>query len=206
MSHIQVCDITCVSTAGRAFKRYACKLHTVVIDNQGILKMPSNLLKSILDATTGEVSEMAIEYGQLISLPELTEAQGDRLQEILDYACNNGALSFWLVELDHIIGHQTGLLNPDFRKDYDNKKALLKEYFTEFLESSSADKSPKEVRTFLESYSEERSNPDFLNPLSSQKRVLLGVYGYQIQASQGHPSDSSEMLTSDGDPDSSKEK
>lgn len=168
--------------------------------------MPSNLLESILDATTGEVREMAIEYGQLISLPELTEFQGDRLQEILDYACNNGALSFWLVELDHIIGHQTGLLNPDFRKDYDNKKALLKEYFTEFLESSSADKSPEEVRDFLGRYSAERSNPDFLDPLSSQKRVHSGAYGFQVQASQSNPLNASETLIDGDDQGNSKEK
>ncbi|WOD37340.1 hypothetical protein [Nodosilinea sp. E11] len=132
--------------------------------------MPSNLLESILDATTEAVSQMAIDYGQLISLPELTEAQEDRLQEILDHACNDGALSFWISEIDHVIGHQMGLLNPDCRKDYENKKALLKEYFTELMESSSSGKSPEEIRSFLMRYSKSRSNPDFPDLLSSQER------------------------------------
>jgi hypothetical protein len=145
------------------------------------MEMPSNLLESILDATTDTVSEMAIDYGQLISLPELTEAQEDRLQEILDYACDDGALSFWISEIDHIIGHQMGLLNPDCREDYDNKKALLKEYFMELLESSSSGKSPEEIRSFLTRYSKNRSNPDFPDSLSSQERPHKLAYGYQSQ-------------------------
>jgi hypothetical protein len=124
---------------------------------------------------------MAIDYGQLISLPELTEAQEDRLQEILDYACDDGALSFWISEIDHIVGHQMGLLNPDCRKDYENKKALLKEYFMELLESSSSGKSPEAIRSFLTSYSKSRSNPDFPDSLSSQERPHKLAYGYQSQ-------------------------
>lgn len=143
--------------------------------------MPINLLESILDATTDAVREMAIDYGQLISLPELTEAQGDRLQEILDYACHDGALSFWISEIDHIVGHQMGLLNPDCRKDYENKKALLKEYFMELLERSSSGKSPEDIRSFLTRYSKSRSNPDFPDSLSSQERPYKLAYGYQSQ-------------------------
>lgn len=136
--------------------------------------MPSSLLASILEATTDQVREMAINYGLLISLPELTEAEGDRLQEILDFACENGALTFWIHELDHIIGHQTGLLNPDCRKDYDNKKAWLREYFMEGLDYEFEHKSPAEVRDFLERYVAKRNNPDFSSS-SSASSISTGT-------------------------------
>ncbi|MBD1917275.1 MULTISPECIES: hypothetical protein [Cyanophyceae] len=99
---------------------------------------------------------MAIDYGLLISLPELTEEEGDRLQEILDLACEDGALSFWISELDHIVAHQTGLLSSDCRKDYENKKAWLREHFMECLEYELENKSPAEVRVFLEQYTAKR--------------------------------------------------
>ena len=172
----------------------ACRLRTVVISKQGIVEMPINLLASILDATTDEVRELAIEYGQLISLLKLTDMQGERLQEILDCACDNGALSFWISELDHVIGHETGLLNPDCRRDYDNKKALFKEYFMEFLEGAAVDKGPREIREFLERYSAEKENSQSIDPLSSKERPHSGAYGYQQMSSTGESSESTSTL------------
>ena len=157
--------------------------------------MPIKLLTSILDATTDEVSELAIEYGELISLPQLTDAQGERLQEILDCACDNGALSFWISELDHVIGHEIGLLNPDCRRDYDNKKALFKEYFMEFLVRGAADKRPGEIREFLERYSAERENSQSVDPLSSKERPHSGAYGYQKKSNIGKMLASSEVIS-----------
>ena len=145
--------------------------------------MLSNLLESILEATTGKVSRMAIEYGQLISLPKLTDTQGERLQEILDCACDDGALSFWISELDHILGHETGLLNPDSRKEYDNKKALLQEYFTAFQDTNATSNNPSEIRASLERYLADRKNPKSVDPLSAQERPHASAYGYQSQES-----------------------
>ncbi|PSB05223.1 hypothetical protein C7B76_31830 [filamentous cyanobacterium CCP2] len=130
--------------------------------------MPSSLLTSILEATTDQVRDMAIDYGLLISLPELTEEEGDRLQEILDFACEDGALSFWISELDHIVAHQTGLLSPDCRKDYENKKAWLREHFMECLKYGIEQKSPEEVRNLLEQYTAKRKISNFSIPPSAR--------------------------------------
>ena len=136
--------------------------------------MPDNLRESILDATTDAISEMAIEYGQLTWLPKLTDAQGDRLQEILDAACENGALSFWISEIDHILGHEMGLLSPKHRREYDDKKALLREHFTGLLQEKSVDKSSKEIRELLQKYLRERESSGSDGPLLSDSNYYSG--------------------------------
>jgi hypothetical protein len=145
-----------------------------VTKNQGSLEMPTNLLKSILDATTDEVSELAIKYGQLSSLPQLTDAQSDQLEEILDRACDDGALSFWISELDHVLGHETGLLNPDCRREYNNEKSLLQEHFVEFIQEYTEDKSPEEIREFLKDYVNGDARPAIL-----KQRPHTHAYAYQ---------------------------
>lgn len=136
--------------------------------------MPMNLLESILDATTDEVSELAIKYGQLSSLPQLTDEQSDQLQAILDRACEDGALSFWISELDHILGHETGLLNPDCRREYNNEKSLLQEHFVEFIQGHIEKETPKGIRTFLQSYANGKSRPTIL-----KQRPHTHAYAYQ---------------------------
>ncbi|MEM9807386.1 MAG: hypothetical protein AAF959_19150 [Cyanobacteria bacterium P01_D01_bin.56] len=147
--------------------------------------MPNDTRESILDATTDEVSRLAVEYGQLSALSELTDKQGDRLQEILDLACEDGALSFWISELDHILGHELGLLNPDCRRDYDNKKALLREYSMELLEADFNNKKAHEKRKFLEDYLAAKRNSEIVDPLSSNQRPQASSFSYQ----DSHPDD-----------------
>lgn len=144
--------------------------------------MPSNLRESILDATTDAVSEMAIEYGRLARLPKLTDTQGDRIQAILDAACENGALSFWISEIDHILGHEMGLLGPEHRRDYDDKKALLREHFTGLLQEEPADKSPKEIRELLKKYLMKRESSGFDGPFLSDSKYYSGFDDYQQHA------------------------
>ena len=141
--------------------------------------MPNEMKESVLDATTEDVIRLAIEYGQLSALPELNDRQEERMQEILDLACEDGALSFWISELDHVLGHELGLLSPDHCRDYSNQKALLREYSMELLEADFDNKKAHEKREFLEKYLESKRNPETTDPLLLSKRPQANRYIYQ---------------------------
>ena len=158
------------------------RLHTVA--KQKERKMPNEIQESVLDATTEQVSRLAIEYGQLSALPELNDRQEKRMQEILDLACEDGALSFWISELDHVLGHELGLLSPDYRRDYNNQKALLREYMLEFLEADFDTKEAHEKREFLEKYLESKRNPETTDPLLLSKRPQANRFTYSEPSSR----------------------
>ena len=50
------------------------------------------------------------EYCQLATCSELSEAQADRMLEILDRAQEDSILDFLIAEADHIIAHEQGLM------------------------------------------------------------------------------------------------
>jgi hypothetical protein len=70
----------------------------------------------------------ALEYGRLSSLPSPSDGELARIGEILDQATDNSILHFWLVEIDHFLGHHLGLLDEDDRESYKDQQVLIKEY------------------------------------------------------------------------------
>lgn len=81
----------------------------------------------ILSQFESELST-ALEYGKLLSLPNPSEEQADRLGAILEQAVDNSVLHFCLSEIDHFIAHYFGLLDEDDRESYKDQQALVKEY------------------------------------------------------------------------------
>lgn len=85
-------------------------------------------MEDILSQSTPEIMEMALEYGQLSSLPNPSEEEIDKLTAILATATENDILSFWIAEVDHCLGHHLGFLNEDSRECYMDQQALLREH------------------------------------------------------------------------------
>jgi hypothetical protein len=69
------------------------------------------MLKQLISASS--TIKTALEYSELASLPELSEAQADRMEFILIEASNDPALSFWVNEIDHCLGHQLGIADRE---------------------------------------------------------------------------------------------
>jgi len=65
------------------------------------------------------------EYTELALLPELSEADADRMYAILVQAGNDPLLSFWLDEMDHCIGHRLSLMDEESQKQYKEQQSLL---------------------------------------------------------------------------------
>lgn len=84
--------------------------------------------QDILDATTDDVLKQALIYARISVKPCLSPEDEVMLQAILEEATGNGALSFWISEFDHIIGHELGLLTEEKRDLYKNQQAILQEY------------------------------------------------------------------------------
>lgn len=80
-----------------------------------------------------QIYETLLEYGRLSTLSELSEREADRLAEILEQANHDRFLDFWIVEIDHIVGHYLGELEETERQSYKNQKALLREHCGDFV-------------------------------------------------------------------------
>lgn len=72
--------------------------------------------------------ELAIEYVQLGKKAELSQADAERMEEILELAQQKASLNFWIVEIDHLLGHINGHLTLQQIEHYENIAPLLKEY------------------------------------------------------------------------------
>lgn len=75
-----------------------------------------------------ETIVIAVEYGTLASLKRPSEAELDRIEEILTLAMSNGLLNLWIDEIDHCLGHRLGLLEPEAQGRYEDQQAVLREY------------------------------------------------------------------------------
>jgi hypothetical protein len=82
----------------------------------------------LVGKSSPEVMQLALEYANLAALPIPLEQQADRLGEILEQAMDNRVLSFWITEIDHMLGHHLGLLDEDARESYRDQQVLLREY------------------------------------------------------------------------------
>lgn len=83
-------------------------------------------LKSIDDP---KVSSLIDEYCRLSQKSGCSELDDDRLQEILDQACEDRYLNFWLLEANHILGHRQNCLDDECRDSYDESKSVLRKEF-----------------------------------------------------------------------------
>ncbi len=72
-----------------------------------------------------EYGDILREYCQLASQKTLSEADVDRLTEILTIAESDNKLTFLINEADHFLAHQLGLLDIDDRNRYENQQAQL---------------------------------------------------------------------------------
>jgi hypothetical protein len=93
-------------------------------------------VEDILSQSPPEIMQIVLEYGKLATLINPSEAEADRLADILADACENDVLSFWLAEVDHCLGHHLGLLDEDDREDYLDQQALLRERFGQSFASA----------------------------------------------------------------------
>jgi hypothetical protein len=84
--------------------------------------------ESVLEQSSSDVMKLALEYARLASLPQLSEKDANRLEEILAIANHIDILNFWITEVDHILGHHLDLLDEDNRESYQDQQALLKDY------------------------------------------------------------------------------
>jgi hypothetical protein len=91
--------------------------------NEDIADVDVSEITSWIDSS--ELHPVAIEYGLLNMLDRPSDAQNDRIQEILDEAVDDSVLSFWVHEVNHILGHLQGRLDDEHRRDYERKKMDL---------------------------------------------------------------------------------
>ena len=66
---------------------------------------------SVLLAQSDQHQEILLEYCLLALKPTLTEAEQDRMAEILERGTEDAVLSFWLEEGDHLVAHHLGLID-----------------------------------------------------------------------------------------------
>ena len=85
-------------------------------------------MDDLLSKSTPEIMQIAQEYGRLAAIRNPSEAEADRLGEILEMASQDCLLSFWIEEADHLLGHDLGLLDEHDRESYQDQQALLREH------------------------------------------------------------------------------
>lgn len=69
--------------------------------------------ESFLEECNGYLENIISEYCQLSVLKAMTDAQADRMTEILEKAETDSLLSFLIDEADHIIGHELDLIDVE---------------------------------------------------------------------------------------------
>ena len=100
------------------------------------------------------------EYSAIASQPRLSEADANRLAEIIRLAEDNGCLEFWINEVDHFLAHelefQTGQTIYPFETE--NQKIVLSEHLSlwtqkieEIEKSDGAAELLEEIHEFLQS-------------------------------------------------------
>jgi Putative peptidoglycan binding domain len=99
-----------------------------------------NQVKRHLSATDdipnfrSDCPDMVWEYCRLAAQKQLSEADADRLHEILVMAESDGWLDFWLNEADHFLAHELSLTSQISIHNFENQQARLREYLHNQLE------------------------------------------------------------------------
>lgn len=99
--------------------------------------------QDLLSKSSPEIMEIVSEYARLATLQNPSEQEADRMESLLDAANHSEILSFWMVEVDHFLGHYLGLLNEDHRESYRDQQALMKEYYGMEISPTPTDRSNK---------------------------------------------------------------
>jgi hypothetical protein len=84
--------------------------------------------QDLVGQSSPAVMKRVLEYANLAALPQPSAQQEERLGEILAKAVDDEVLSFWITEVDHLLGHYLNLLDEDDRESYQDQQALLREY------------------------------------------------------------------------------
>jgi hypothetical protein len=109
---------------------------TTLFDTNATLVAALKVLNNHLDeyrevGLTGEMppvlAQVVSEYQRLAEIKHRSESDEDRLDAILLAAQENEILSFWLTEVDHILGEEEGLLDQASYELYLNEHAALVE-------------------------------------------------------------------------------
>lgn len=77
---------------------------------------------------SSDCPDLVREYCRLASTINLSEAEADRLNEILELAESDGRLDFWLNEADHFLAHELSLTSKTSIYNVENQQAKLREY------------------------------------------------------------------------------
>jgi len=101
------------------------ELHAKLLNLKGMINQGYG---DFLSKSSPKITEIAVLYAQLAALPNRSEEENDNIEKILDAANDNQLLSFWTIEIDHILAHSLGLLDEDDRESYQDQQALLMEY------------------------------------------------------------------------------
>lgn len=95
---------------------------------------------------------LVYEYCRLAARPTLTDAEGQRLDELLAQAETDGRLDFWINEADHFIDHAIGLGSA--RRVYASVNENLKSRLRELLDLSHTAKPGDNALELLEELDE----------------------------------------------------
>lgn len=87
-----------------------------------------NSIENILSDPSPLLQKVIFQYWKLACLSALSDQQQEELAQILELATESEALTFWIAEIDHIIAHKLGILDPEERISYQDQQAFLREY------------------------------------------------------------------------------
>jgi hypothetical protein len=91
------------------------------------------------------------EYCQLAIQPELSDADADRLGQLLNQAKSDGLLDFWIQEADHFLDHELGLCDDSKIYVYQNEiqKVTLQRHLARLWENEEAGELMNDLREDL---------------------------------------------------------
>jgi hypothetical protein len=96
--------------------------------------------------------ELVREYCQLATCPSLSDAESQRMDELLAQAETDGRLDFWINEADHFIDHAIGLGNAT--RVYASVNENLKSRLREMLDLTQATNPSNEALELLQELDE----------------------------------------------------
>jgi hypothetical protein len=93
----------------------------------------------LISASTPEVIQIALEYGNLAANPSLSEAQAERMGEVLELATHSPVLSFWVAMIDSYLDERLGWLKQGDRPEANHQQVVLIEYLEALVETHPQD-------------------------------------------------------------------
>ena len=106
-----------------------CQLSVNQSSSIGRQSMQCHATSQEISTIPDEIRESVREYVDIFTAKQPTQQQLSRLEQILDDACHNSRLHFWISEAEHILGHQLGYFEKDLNEQYLDQKAKNREQF-----------------------------------------------------------------------------